>query len=356
VYINQINAINFRNYKNLQLNFDPKNSINLIIAPNGSGKSNLLEIIYYLSYLRPFRNVSDKELINLGENNFFLEGKFIKENLSNLISVKLSKVKEVYFNKKKVKKYSEILGKISTVLFSNEDILIISGNPNIRRKYFDMFFSILDFNYLAMLTKYQSILKQKNFLIKTDKENNQLLDIYDFQLSECIIYITNFKNKFIEIINNMFQNKFLNIGMFEERVKILYLPNIKEVQNPIEILKYSRKRDKEFGFCTVGLHRDNYMFLINGRSFTKYASLGQMRLASLVLKIIQSELFFEKDNNPPILLIDDVILELDLERKKSFLNTITDKNQIFITITDREKIGLISNKKIINEVNIIDGR
>jgi len=354
LFIENINTVNFRNYENLNVTFQKEKLINLIIAPNGSGKSNLLEMIYYLSYLRPFRNVTDKELVNKKNDFFFLEGKFYKKNIFDTVTVKFSKTKEVFINKKKIKKFSDVLGVIVSVLFSSDDIFIIVGNPTIRRKFFDMFLSIVDKEYLYYLSKYQNLLKQKNFILK--KENsNDLLDVYDLQMSQCIEFISKKRFSFVEEISLLYQNKYNEIGMFKEKVKIIYSPSIKNNENIIENLKKNRNIDIEYGFSSIGPHRDNYLFLINGVQFNKFASLGQTRLASLVLKIVQAEYFKMMHNDNPILLIDDVILELDSQRQKRFLNNILQDNQIFITLTDKSKIDFFENKNLINEVNILDG-
>ncbi|HOV12881.1 MAG TPA: DNA replication and repair protein RecF [Spirochaetota bacterium] len=357
MYINSIQSLNFRNYKELNLEFAFLKPINLIIAPNGSGKSNLLEIIYYLTYLRPFRNVLDSELINRDSHFFFIKGEFLKNDITTSISVKYSKTKEINLNNKKIKKHSEIIGILLSVLFSNDDIFIICGSPMIRRKFFDMFISIMDKEYLLNLKKYQILLKHKNFILKT-KNNLNLLDIYDEQLSKIIYNINLKRQKIIADINPIFQEKFCSIGMFKDRAKIIFLSNlkVKEEYSYIEIfnkLVEIRNKDIETGYSNFGIHKDNYLFLLNGIEFSKYASLGQMRLASLVLKLTKLEYLKSVTNTEPIILLDDVILELDLQRQKKFIYSIPKENQMFITLTDKNKLIFTHDLNLINEINII---
>lgn len=280
--IKNIFASNFRNYESLELHFDPLKPINLIHSPNGMGKTNLLEIIYYLSYLRSFRSVQDSELIRKGSSFFFIEGNFDIDKINNKISVKMHEKKEVSINGKKVKKYSEILGKLLSVLFCNEDIFIINGSPLIRRKFFDTFISVIDYQYLHFLNKFQTVLKQKNFILKNGLKGD-LIDVYNLQLSTFINYIQNKRKTVIEEINTIFQEYFNKIGIYKEKVKIVYSPSLKidqcDEEKIYNILNENHKKETEYKYSLFGSHRDNYIFLINGIPFSRYASLGQIRLA-----------------------------------------------------------------------------
>jgi DNA replication and repair protein RecF len=353
LFINHLNLKNFRNYENLEIEFDLKNNINILIAPNGMGKSNFLEAIYYLSYLRSFRNVLDKELIKKGNKFFYLHGKFINNNFSDDVIVKFNNKKEIEYNNKKIQKHSELIGKILTVIFCIDDIFIIIGNPTIRRRYFDMFFSIIDKEYMVHLKTYQNIIKQKNVLLK-QKNRDDILSIYDIQLATSIGYIQNKRKELIEDINSIFQLKYQEIGNFTEKTKIIYVPCLKSINSEdlIKELNNDRRNDYEYGFCTSGLHKDNYLFLLNGISFSKYASYGQIRLASLIIKYIQNLFFFKIYDEKPILLLDDVIIELDRYRQINFINKIIENNQIFITIANKENISYIYDNNPTNEIKI----
>ena len=357
--LKNISALNFRNYQELNLELDLSKPLNFIISPNGMGKSNLLELIYYLSYLRSFRNASDKEITKKNETFFFIEGKFENKFLKNKIKIKYSKNKELIYNDKKVKKFSDLFGRLLTVLFSNEDIFIINGSPAIRRKFFDIFISVLDSKYLFFLKKYYEIIKQKNFILK-DKKQKNLIAVYNFQLAEIIYYIQTKRVEIVNKINNLFQSNFNSLGLFKDKVKIIYSPSIKNSLFDIEIIKKELEKniDKEldYGFSLLGSHRDNYIFLMNGIVFSKYASLGQTRLASLVLKFVQSEYYKEFFGIYPIILLDDVILELDKERQKRFIQKISEYKQIFLTVTNDEYLNLFKNKELINVIRIENGR
>lgn len=357
--IKKISAINFRNYSNLVLNLSTDKPLSVINAPNGMGKSNLLEMIYYLSYLRSFRNASDKELVKKGQKHFFIKSEFINNSISQTISVKYTSKKEILLNKKKVGKHSEILGKLLSVLFSNEDIFIINGAPSIRRRFFDIFISIFDTKYLSYLKKYQHILRQKNFILK-QKNKNDLLNIYNTQIANLIVYIQKKRSEIITEINDLFQCSFEEIGLYKDKVKIIYSPSIKNFDDGpnsiLRILEENEKKELELGYSILGPQRDGYLFIINGIPFSKYASFGQTRLAALVLKIVQTEYYKSIFNATPVLLLDDVILELDSEKQKRFINKILKYQQIFITVTNRNFLDFLGKKEYINNIEVINGK
>jgi DNA replication and repair protein RecF len=359
LYLKQIIAKNFRNYSTLNISFKKEKKINLIHSPNGMGKSNLLEIIYYLSYLRSFRNVLDKELILKGQDNFYIEGTYKDNYLTNTIKINYKKTKDIVFNDKKIKKYSEIFGKLLTVLFCNEDIFIINGSPSIKRKFFDIFISAIDINYLYILKDYQNVIKQKNYILKSNNTSN-LLSVYNRQIAKLILQIQNKRQILIDEINKQFDESYQKIGLFKEKVKIIYCPSIKNKDlNEENILNFLEENSKEElkNLCSIfGPHRDNYLFLIRGIPFAKYASFGQTRLAALVLKFIQAEIYREKLKVNPILLLDDVILELDRQKQSKFINELVNYSQIFLTVTDKDYVELFNKKDEINTIEIYYGQ
>ncbi len=357
MFIENIKLINFRNYKDREFSFNKDIATNLIVAPNGSGKSNLLEAIYYLSYLRPFRNVNDNELIMKGEKSFFIKGDFKKNYFTSNVSVKFAKQKEVTYNNKRLAKYSELLGEILSVLFCNDDIFIIVGQQGLKRRFFDMFISLMDKSYMFNLKKYQTIVKQKNCLLKQASEDTTLISAYNWQLSDLIMSIQKKRQEFITMIDVKFKELFSEIGMFKDKAKIIYNPTIDfaiigDREKLYNHLESNYTKDRDMGFMLFGPHRDNYMFLLNGVSFGKYGSFGQNRLASLSLKLTQSEFFLEHFKIKPILLFDDVILELDQYRQNNFFKKLYNGNQIFITLTDRGKVPTINND-LINEIDLM---
>lgn len=361
MFLSNISVSFFRNYSDLNLNFDLDKNINVIIAKNGMGKSNLLEIIYYLSHVRPFRNVTDSDLIKNGNDSFNLNCEFYYHQFRNNINIKYKnkQKKEILLNNKKVHNHSEILGKMISVLFSNDDLKIITGSPSERRRFFDIFFSILSSDYLAYLKQYKSIIKQKNYLLKNYDYN--MIKIYNTQLSNVIFNLNLIRNKFVNEINNLYSEYYNKIGKYKKNIKIVINNSInKEILENIDSINnfFNNKiaYEKEKGYSYYGYHRDDINFKIDGYYFNKYASLGQIRLAALVIKIIQAKMYEKKYNAKPILLLDDVILELDPEKQSKFINFIGSESQFFLTVTDEKFLDFVNDKNKLNIIRINDGK
>lgn len=356
--LKKIESNNFRNYSNIQLNFSDDEKYLILKAKNGTGKTNLIELIYYFTYLKSFRNVLDQDLIKKGNENFILKIEYEESDFINEIKINYkNKKKEIYFNNKLIRKTSELFGKFISIIFSNDDLQIIVGNPSNRRKFFDMFFSIIDYEYFIYLKKYNSIIKQKNNLLKT-KNNNNLIKIYNQQLSECIEYIIFKRENLINKISDDFSKKYQFIGNFNQKIKIIYKKSIeKKKETSInDFLNQNINKELQYGFSIYGIHRDDFIFLINEQQFSKFASFGQARLASLVIKLIQAEYYYKYNKILPILLFDDVILELDNIRKKKIIEEIMKYEQVFITFTEDFFIDLFNKNEYISILEIKDGQ
>lgn len=360
MFVKSVNATNFRNFKNLEFSFKEQEKHIIIKSPNGTGKTNFLELLYYFTYLKSFRNVSDYELINKEEDYFSISINYDNDE-DNDISVKyINKSKGIIYNNKKIKKYSEIFGKYCSVIFSSDDMLIIKGAPNYKRKFFDMFFSIIDIEYFYSIKNYNHLLKQKNALLKEKSFNKKLLEIYNYQLAQYINIIQQKRDKFIKITSKEFNDKYMEIGDYKYNAKILYYPciNAKECSQEFffNFLMECSKKELDIGFSFYGIHKDNYQFLLNNINFNNYASFGQARLASLIMKIIQADNYKKYNNISPILLFDDVILELDNYRKKKFISKMFDYKQLFITISDDTLLNIFEKNSYLSILEIIDGK
>ncbi len=350
----KLTAKNYRNYDLINLQIDQEKKYFIIKALNGSGKTNLLEMIYYFTYYKSFRNTQDSDLIMHDKNEFLIEITYIEDGITNTIKIIYNKKKHIFFNDKKCCKLSDLFGQFISVIFCNSDIDIITGSPNIRRNFFNMFFSIIDNLYFVTLKKYNSILKQKNFILKT-KQNLDLLSIYNTQLASCIYYLTAQRNKYINNIKKMFTDFYNEIGNFNKSIDIKYIPSISSTlseQDIINLLKDKMQQEINLGYAYYGSHRDNYYFCMNNTQFSKYASFGQCRLAALIIKLIQARYIIEKKQIKPVLLFDDVILELDEVRKRKLVNSFKEYNQMFITFTEDIFVDLFNEKDYIEILDL----
>lgn len=348
MYIKNIKLENFRNYNYQEIDFFEK--INNIFGCNAQGKTNILEAIFVCSLGKSFRTNIDKELINIEKDFSKVEILFKNKNRVEKIKLELKEKKEFYINEIKVKKISDILGKIYIVLFSPQDISILKNDPSKRRRFLNIMISQLRPIYVHTLNKYNKTLEQRNnYLkqIKFEKKSEEILDIWDEQLANLGTKIYSYRNEFIKKINNKIKN--IHYNTTKEEIEIKYKTNIKE-NNYLEILKKNRKIDIEKGYTNIGIHRDDFEIYINKKNISIYGSQGQQRSSIISLKLAEAEVIYEEIEERPVILLDDFMSELDKNRIKGFIENIKN-NQVIITSTD--KIKLENNTKFFNVQNAI---
>ncbi len=352
MFIKTLKLKNFRNYCDLDLDFNSKKI--LIIGKNAQGKTNLLEAVYYLSALDSIRAKSDSELIKWGEDFCNITANIKKFDIDIDLEVNINPP-----NRKKLKvnglnknKSSEFISNISAVCFTVNDLLLLRGAPEDRRKWLDNAISQIFPAYIERLNKYNKIKTQKNNYLKNLKGNinadTSMLDIWNEQLaitgSNLIFIRLNFLyelqkiavDKHKQISNSEDLSVYYNssiIGDINCKEKFLYnneyiLENFKqrlEEKKPEEIIRAQ---------SVIGAHRDDVSFYINNNDAKKYASQGQQRTVVLALKLAELELIKEKINTNAILLLDDVLAELDDLRQNFLLDAIGSETQTIITSVD----------------------
>ena len=336
MYAKKLLLTNFRNYEKQEINLNK--NINIIYGNNAQGKTNIIESIFLCAYGKSFKAKKDSDLIKFGEEYSKVELEFEKIDRKGLIVAEINDKKTFFINGVKQNKISDILGKINVVIFTPEDIEIIKEGPAKRRKFLDMMISSLKPNYLHLLNHYNKVLEQRNnYLrqIKVEKKDENLLDIFDEQLSNFAFQIFEYRKKYIEKISEIMKdihNLITKSG--KEEIAIKYISNGKTKENFIENLKKSRTIDIQRGFTGVGIHRDDFVISVNGKSVSIFGSQGQQRTSILTLKLCEMKIMKEELQDTPILLLDDFMSELDETRRINFLENIKG-NQVIITCTDR---------------------
>ena len=344
MWIKKIKINNFRNYKSQEINLEK--NINIFYGENAQGKTNIIEAIFLSSMGKSFRAKKDKEMIMLGEEKSNIEIEYEKTDRDGKIKIELGNKKIVYINGIKIKKLSELLGKINVVIFTPDDINILKGGPQNRRRFLDIMISQLRPNYMYNLNLYLKTLEQRNNYLRQIREENKnenMLDIWDEELSNYAINIYNYRKEFIEKIKNKIKNIHSEITNNKEEIEIEYLSECNSKEKYLELLKQRRKLDIIKGYTTKGIHRDDFNIYINKKELGIYGSQGQHRTAILSLKLSELNIVKDEIDESPILLLDDFMSELDEERRKNFLEKINDV-QVIITCT--EKID-IENKEIL---------
>ena len=295
---------------------------------------------------KSFRAKKDKEMIMLGEEKSNIEIEYEKTDRDGKIKIELGNKKIVYINGIKIKKLSELLGKVNVVIFTPDDINILKGGPQNRRRFLDIMISQLRPNYMYNLNLYLKTLEQRNNYLRQIREENKnenMLDIWDEELSNYAINIYNYRKEFIEKIKNKIKNIHSEITNNKEEIEIEYLSECNSKEKYLELLKQRRKLDIIKGYTTKGIHRDDFNIYINKKELGIYGSQGQHRTAILSLKLSELNIVKDEIGESPILLLDDFMSELDEKRRKNFLEKINDV-QVIITCT--EKID-IENKEIL---------
>lgn len=351
MFIKNVELKNYRNYKDLKIDFDER--VNLILGNNAQGKTNLVESIYIASFGKSFRTGSDYKLIKFGEKETFIKVEAEKEDYSTdveiVIKLKGSSSTEKFVKKdrKNISRASELLNNILIVVFSPEDLKIVKDEPEKRRKFINRELCQISLSYYESFSSYRKILLQRNTYLKEININPDILDAWDVQMAKHGANIIKLREKYIEKIAELSRAIHSGITGGEEELIIKYEPNLKiqptlkdQEDRFYEALKMSFDSDLKNRNTQVGPHRDDISFFVNGVDMRSYGSQGQQRTCALSLKLAELSLIKEDTGETPILILDDVMSELDQKRQEFLINTLKE-NQLFITTTDLDK-GVIS--------------
>ena len=335
MWISKIKLNNFRNYENQEIELSE--GINLFYGENAQGKTNIIESIFLCSVGRSFRTRKDQELIKFNEEKSFVEIDFNKSDRDGKIKIEIGNKKNISVNGIKIKRLSELLGNINVVIFTPDDIDILKGGPQKRRRFLDVMISQLKPNYMHILNLYLKTLEQRNNYLRQIKfENKQenMLDIWDEKLADYGIKIYEYRNEFINKIKNKIENIHSKITNNKEKIEIKYISNCNDREEYLKILKARRKLDIIKGYTTKGTHRDDFTVYVNNNPVNIYGSQGQHRTAILSLKLSELNVVYDEIGEYPILLLDDFMSELDEKRKINFLENIKNA-QVIITCTEK---------------------
>lgn len=348
MYIKNIELYNFRTYSKINVNLI--NGINIFYGKNAQGKTNILESIYVLGLTDTFRD-GDK-LIKQEFNEASIIGNINIEDINYKLNINLNNnKKELYIDNNKINKISDYISYLKTIIFSPEDVFLIKGSPEKRRKYFNTQISQLNNKYYLVLNKFNKLLKIRNIILKNnlkgeiiDKEYFNIVTTSLINMS--IILLVN-RDKYIRNINNYISNIYYNLSGIND-FKLVYKNNFNiNLNQPIDNLFNELKSiydnnynlEIKLGKTLLGIQNDEFVFLLNNENIKEFGSQGQQRLAVLALKLAEIEVFKKFTGTKPILLLDDVFSELDKYKKNNILNYIKDDLQIIITTTDLNNLN-----------------
>jgi len=345
MYLKNLKLLYYRNYNSVNLSFD--NKINLIIGENAQGKTNLMEAIYLLAFTRSYRTTKDKELIHWEKNYAKIEGRINKRNQDIPLEIQLStKGKTAKLNHLEQKRLSNYIGAFNVVMFAPEDLNLVKGSPQVRRRFIDMEIGQIQPVYIYHLRQYQKVLKQRNHMLKElqrhNTQNLTMLEVLTEQLVEHACEIIHRRFLFIKLLRQwaipihkgISRDKELLRIQYEATIDVLESDSMEKIANIYSaIFKENQEKEIERGITLYGPHRDDLLFFINDHDIQKYGSQGQQRTTALSLKLAEIELIKQEVGEYPVLLLDDVLSELDQYRQSHLLDTIKDKVQTFVSTT-----------------------
>ncbi|MBQ3292603.1 MAG: DNA replication/repair protein RecF [Mogibacterium sp.] len=353
---------NYRNYKNLELIFD--DSRNIIIGENAQGKTNLIEAIYLTAFAKSFRTNNTADLVMFGEQSGRVSTDIISEDIDKNINIIIRSDGKKMIKKdgKVIRKTTELLNNIVVIIFSPDDLRIIKDSPERRRAFINRELSQIRPGYYESFRKYNDALKQKNAILKgyfnlkkktftradnlslndispydnSRQYNEEMLDVFDKQLADYGYEILRYRKEFVDMLSTEASEIMAKISGGKEKLVIEYKTACDFITGTEgrEILYkqfyHNREKDIYNGYATLGPHRDDIEFYINGKDAKKYGSQGQQRTIALSLKFAEIRIAKQILDEAPILLLDDVLSELDLERQRFLISEIDDV-QLFIT-------------------------
>ena len=338
-----ISYFNFRNLKNTNINIAYPEVF--LVGKNGQGKTNFLEALYISSYGSSFKTMPESTISTTGTDSYRIKTLYKESHdVTHDISVTYSKgKKEIYKDMKKVDR-KELVSTIPCILFYNSDIDFVTGSQVRKRFFFDQCLAMYDRDYISLLHTYLKILMAKNAVIKLQK-NMELLDTYNMQLVVLAIAITTKRINLIKEFNNEFSKMYKNISGISD-VTISYQPlvNTTSEKELLDILNKKKAYEIKMGSSVIGPHRDKINFIKDDMLFDKQSSNGQKRLMSLVLRMLQAKFYTEKLKQKPILLMDDVILELDNDKRQKFMSLLPSYKQLFCTFLHGEPFNNYKTK------------
>lgn len=327
----EISLQHFRNIELTRLKFDPERPV-FFVGDNGQGKSNLLEALGLVTAIRSFRTHELAPLIQSKKRSSRLFYQLLDDqNRETDVELKLSQRKRsIILDGTEVKKLSDYVGLFPSVVFSADDTQLIKSGPQVRRRFFDLLYSVVDPEYLIALQSYHRGLKERNNALKR-KMDRSVVTVYDRLIARYGTVIMNKRTHWSSQFVVLFESNYRKIAPEEETGNLLYQPAVDLDTEAafLEKLTDSYQRDCVLGSTTIGPHRDDFQFTVSDLGAKTHGSDGQQRSLVLALKLAQIEFIEETTRRKPILLLDDILGELDKERKERFWQVFDHECQVF---------------------------
>ena len=344
--LNSLSLVNFKNYDQADFRFCPK--INCLAGNNGTGKTNVLDAIYYLSMTKSFLNPVDSQNIRYEQDFFVIQGEYDRKGAAESIYCGMKRGQKKIFrrNRKDYERLSEHIGLLPTIMVSPTDGRLITGGSEERRKLMNEVISQYDHNYLHQMMHYNRALEQRNALLKSFAENRTfdagVLEVWNEQLATCGNKIYEYRTKYCQELIPVFRQYYADISGSSEEVELTYYSQLQEKDFATQLLETAEK-DCMLQFTTTGPHKDDLLLQMNGFPIKRSGSQGQQKTFLVALKLANYDFIRKRCSIMPLLLLDDIFDKFDAHRVSHIIRLVAGEQfgQVFITDTGREHIERI---------------
>jgi DNA replication and repair protein RecF len=335
----ELRFFNFRNLSDSSLALDGAREV-FLVGENGQGKTNLIEAVHLLCVGSSFREPREAALVRDPATPAGLAGRYADPaggTTSFALHISPGKRKDILLDGKAVAERRELFSRVLCVCFVQEDMGFVTGAPEQRRRFHDQTLVLSDPSFLDLLRGYRQVLRARNLCLRAAQ--NDLLDVYDGQLASRGLELQARRAELAARFNEVFAPLYRAVAGSQAAVEVRYRPSwagVTRADEAVERLAAQRERDAALGATTSGPHRDSFLYSLEGKDFTRYASTGQLRLCALLMRVAQARFLAARTGRRPVLLLDDVLLELDPGRKRLFVAQLPSYDQAFFTFLPDE--------------------
>lgn len=352
MYLKSLSLVNFKNYELADFQLDE--GVNCFVGKNGSGKTNILDAVHYLSMCKSYLNPVDKQNIRFGEHFFVIQGAWIHQDQQQDVycGVKVGNKKIIKKNKVEYERMADHIGLFPSVIISPYDRDLIAEGSEVRRKWMDGIISQFDRGYLDLIIRYAKILDQRNALLKHFYENGfferESIAVWDEQLIPVGEEIHQKRAQFIIDFLPVFNEYYNFIGEEQEHVEIDYKSQLNE-ESFKDLLNANKRKDTHALYTTGGIHKDDLIFTIKQNPIKKFGSQGQQKSFIIALRLAQFDWLTRHLGKKPVLMLDDIFDKLDAKRVEKLISLVSQNifGQVLLTDTDLERV-----QKLFESINI----
>lgn len=324
----------FRNYPRLDVDFSP--GLHLLLGDNAQGKTNVLEAIYLLSTLRSFRGVGSAQMVRHGQKGYFAGANIVAQGKHEIKMYWSARERSLALDGQAVRRLTDYLGVLRTVVFCTEDLLLVKGPGRGRRRFMDLLLSQTHPTYLPLLQRYTRALRARNALLRQPLADPAALDSFSRELVAAGQQLIQMRQDLAPKFAPLAAEAYRAISNGAEELVLTYKPSVK-ADFAVELAQ-SRERERSYRSTLLGPHRDDLELLLNGRAAAQFGSEGQKRTLAIALKMAQAQYLMSLHGSSPILLLDDIMGELDARRRAAFLPLLEQahqgRGQVFMTATE----------------------